>query len=59
MGAVGLVLLVEEEQALAGLAGPCNDSVRDLRLLATEEEIEVLGCNGLVAEPEFLLGWDE
>lgn len=25
--AVGLVLLVEEEQALSGLAGPCNDVV--------------------------------
>lgn len=50
-----LSLLVEEQEALAGLAGPCNDRVRDFRLLATHIQVQVLRRHGGVAEPELLL----
>lgn len=56
---VCVVLLVEEEQTLAGLAGPCNDGVRDLRLLTAEIEIQVLRGDGGVVEPKLLLRCDE
>lgn len=56
---VRIVLLVEEEQALAGLAGPRNDGVCDLGLLAAEVQVKVLRGDGSVVEPELLLGCDE
>lgn len=59
LGTVALALLVEEEKALAGLAGPGGDGVRDLGLLATQVEAEVLGIDGGVVEPELLLGESE
>lgn len=59
MGAVRLALLVEEQEALAGLRCPGNDGVCDLRLLAAKVEVEVLWLDGLVAQPELLLARDE
>lgn len=59
MGAVRLALLVEEQEALAGLRCPGNDGVCDLRLLAAEVEVEVLWLDSLVAQPELLLARDE
>lgn len=55
LGAVTLTLLVEEEEALASLAGPGSDGVGNLGLLATEEEAQVLGSDSSVVEPELLL----
>ena len=57
--ALSLTLLVEEKETLAGLAGPGNDWVGNLSLLATGEEVEVLGCDRRIAQPEFLLGWHQ
>ena len=45
-----LALLVEEKQALAGLAGPGGDVV------VLEQTRELLGVDSLGAEPEELLG---
>lgn len=59
LSAVGVTLLVEEEKALAGLAGPCNNRVRDLGLLASQVGAKVLGSDWGVAEPELLLGESE
>jgi hypothetical protein len=59
LGAVHLALLVEEKKTLAGVARPGGHGVRDLGLLATEVETEVLGSDGRVAEPELLLGESE
>jgi hypothetical protein len=59
LGAVTLALLVEEEEALAGLAGVGGDGVRNLGLLATEVETQVLRSDGRVVEPELLLGESE
>lgn len=55
----GLSLLDKEQKTLSGLAGPCNDWVRNLSLLTTEVEVEVCWCYWLVAEPEVLLGESE
>ena len=57
----GLVLgtLGQEKETLASLAGPSGHGVGDLRLLATEVEAKVLGSDGGVVEPEFLLGESE
>ncbi len=56
----GVLLLVgvldEEKETLSGLAGPGDDWVRNLGLLATEVLPQVLSGNGLLAEPEVLLG---
>jgi hypothetical protein len=48
-----LALLAEEEQTLAGLAGPCGDVV------VLEQTRELLGVDSLGAEPEELLGVEE
>lgn len=56
---LGLALLVEEEETLAGGAGPRDNIVRDLRLLPTHIGAQVLGRDGIVAEPELTLGWDD
>jgi len=56
----GVLLLVgvldEEQQTLAGLAGPGDNRVSDLWLLAAEVLSQVGGLNGLLSEPEVLLG---
>jgi hypothetical protein len=56
----GMLLLVgvldEVKQAFAGLAGPCDDWVSDLGLLAAEVLGQVGGWDRLLAEPEVLLG---
>ena len=57
--AVGVTFPVEEQEAFAGLAGPGNDGVGDLGLLAAHVEVQVLSGDGVIAQPEFLLGWDE
>lgn len=49
-------VLDEEQKTLSGLAGPGNDWVRDLGLLAAEVLAQVGGGNGLLAKPEVLLG---
>ena len=49
-------VLDEEKEALSGLAGPGDNGVGNLRLLAAEVLPEVVGGNGLLAEPEVLLG---
>jgi hypothetical protein len=59
LGAVTLALLVEEEKALAGLAGPGGHGVGNVGLLATEVETKVLRGDGRVVEPELLLGESE
>ena len=59
LGAVTLTLLVEEEQALAGLAGPGGHGVGDLGLFATQVETKVLRGDGGIVEPELLLGESE
>lgn len=59
LGAVALTLLVEVQEAVAGLAGPGGHGVRDLGLLATEVEAKVLGSDGGIVEPELLLGESE
>ena len=59
LGAVTLALLVEEEEALAGLAGPGGHGVGDLGLLATEVETQVLRGDSRVVETELLLGESE
>lgn len=48
-----LALLVEEQQTLSGLAGPCGEVV------VLQQRGHLLGVNGLGAEPEELLGVDE
>lgn len=48
-----LALLVEEQQTLAGLAGPCGEVV------VLQQRGHLLGVDGLRAEPEELLGVDE
>jgi hypothetical protein len=57
--AVGVTLLVEEEQTLASLGGPGSDGVCNIGLLAAEEQVEVLGLDGSIAKPELLLGGDQ
>lgn len=57
--AIRVILLVEEEQALAGLTGPCNDGVCGLGLLAAKVQVEILRGHGSVVEPELFLGGDE
>jgi hypothetical protein len=56
----GVLLLVgvldEVKQTLAGLAGPCDNRVSNLRLLAAEVLSQVGRRDGLLAEPEVLLG---
>lgn len=54
----GLLLSVlrEEEQTLAGLARPSSSGVANLGLLATEVGGEAVLGDGLLAEPEELLG---
>ena len=56
-GAILLVgVLDEEDETLSGLAGPRSSGVRNLGLLATKVLSEA-GCgDGLLAEPEELLG---
>ena len=56
-GAILLVgMLDEEDETLSGLAGPRSGGVRNLRLLTTKVLSEA-GCgDGLLAEPEELLG---
>jgi hypothetical protein len=56
-GAILLVGVLDKvDKALSGLAGPRSGGVRDLRLLATKVLSEA-GCgDGLLAEPEELLG---
>lgn len=49
-------VLGEEEQTLASLAGPGDDRVGNFRLFATEVLPQVGRVDGLVAEPEVLLG---
>ena len=49
-------VLDEEKKALAGLAGPGDNRVGSLGLLAAEVLPEVVGGDGLLAEPEVLLG---
>ena len=55
-----MVLLVgvldEEKEALSSLAGPGDGGVSHLGLLAAKVLSEVLSSNGLLAEPEVLLG---
>lgn len=55
---MGLVISVldEVEETLAGLAGPGGGWVGNLWLLATEVVAEVLGRDGLFAEPEVPAG---
>lgn len=48
-------VLDEEEQSLSGLAGPGNNGVSNLGLLAAKVVAEVGGGDGLLAEPEVLL----
>jgi len=56
----GVLLLVgvldKVEQTLSGLAGPCGNGVGDVGLLATEVLPQVGRRDGLLAEPEVLLG---
>ena len=53
-----LAVLVEEEQALAGLAGPGSGGAGGVLALG-EVGLEVRGLDWLLAEPEEdLLGWD-
>ena len=49
-------VLDEEEKTLSGLARPRSDRVGNLGLLAAEVLAQVLGRDGLLAEPEVLLG---
>ena len=57
----GLVLstLGEEEQTLAGLAGPGDDRVGDSGLLVATEDGQLLGLDSIVAEVEEALGETE
>ena len=60
-GASGVSLLIsvldEEQQALAGDAGPCSGRVRNVGLLTAQVLAEAgAGDGGLLAEPEVLLG---
>lgn len=57
-GRSGLVLstLGEEQQALAGLAGPGSDGVGNGGLLVLEERGELLGLDSLLAEVEVAFG---
>lgn len=48
-----LALVVEEQQTLAGLAGPCG------KVVVLQQRGHLLGVDGLGAEPEELLGVDE
>lgn len=52
-GGLVLALLVEEKQTLASLAGPGG------KVVVLEEGGELLGVDGVGAEPEVLLGVDE
>lgn len=58
---VSLVLsaLGEEEQALAGLAGPGSGGVGSAQLLVLEVLAELLDLDGVVGEPEVALGETE
>jgi hypothetical protein len=62
-GTSGVLLLVgvlnEVEKTLSGLAGPRSNGVSNLGLLTTEVLPQVGGGNGLLAEPEVLLGETE
>jgi hypothetical protein len=49
-------VLDEEKKALSGLAGPSNDGVGDLGLLAAKVLAQVVRGDGLLSEPEVLLG---
>lgn len=49
-------VLDEEQKALSGLAGPRNNRVSNLGLLATKVLAQVGGRDWLLAEPEVLLG---
>lgn len=49
-------VLDEEQEALAGLAGPGDRGVGDLGLLAAQVLPQVGRLDGLLAEPEVLLG---
>jgi hypothetical protein len=55
-GSLVLSALGEEEQTLAGLAGPGDDRVGDSGLLVTAEDGELLGLDSIVAEVEETLG---
>lgn len=57
--AVSLTLLVEEKKAFAGLAGPGDDCVGNLGLLATKVQIELLRGDGLIVQPKLLLGGNQ
>ena len=46
----------EEKEALSSLAGPGDNGVGNLGLLAAEVLPQVVCGNGLLAEPEVLLG---
>lgn len=59
MGLVGDALLVEEQEALAGLACPANDRVGDLWVLTTHVVVHVLSRDRLVTEPELVLREDQ
>jgi hypothetical protein len=49
-------VLDEKEETLASLAGPRDNGVSDLGLLAAKVLPQVVRCDGLLAEPEVLLG---
>ena len=49
-------VLNEEKETLSGLAGPSDDGVGDLGLLAAKVLAQVVRVDGLLAEPEILLG---
>jgi hypothetical protein len=49
-------VLHEEQQTLSSLAGPGGNGVGNLGLLAAEVLPQVVGSNGLLSEPEVLLG---
>jgi len=49
-------VLDEEKKTLSSLAGPSDNRVGNLGLLATEVLPQVVGGNRLLAEPEVLLG---
>ena len=53
----GLIrLLAEEEETLASLGGPGGNVVRDIGGLVSLEAADGLQIDGLVSEPEELLG---
>lgn len=58
---VGLVLsaLGEEEQTLAGLAGPSSSGVSNAQLLVLEVLVELLDLDSIIGEPEVALGETE